>query len=106
MYGGKIAKEEKKDFEKPNKDDKLPYWMIIDTEGILKGLLHAYRLFEFCRDVIILVSKKTPNNYLAFLKERNYDYYIAGDKYVDFQKAFSYLESKYNIKTILICSLK
>ena len=100
-YGGEIAKEEKQDFQKPKKDKKLPYWVIVDTKGILKGLLHAYRRFEFCRDVIILASKRTPKAYLAYLKERNYDYYIAGDKFVDFKKAFLWLESKYKTKTIL-----
>lgn len=100
VYGGELAEEEK-DFRKPNKDERLPYWVVVDTRGILKGLLHAYRRFEFCRDVIVLVSKKTPGDYIDYLKAREYGFYVAGDDHVDFRKAFDLLEEGHQIKTIL-----
>jgi len=99
-YGG-APLEEKKDFMKPKKENGLPYWVIPDTKGILKGLLHAYRGFEFCRDVIVLLSEKTPKDYLRYLEERDYDYHIIGKEHVDLKKALKVLSTEYNVKTIL-----
>ena len=59
------------------------------------------RRFEFCRDVIVLVSEKTPKTYLNHLNERNYDYYIVGKEYVNLIKALELLSNKYQVKTIL-----
>ncbi|MGC9365201.1 MAG: hypothetical protein ACP5FZ_11630 [Fidelibacterota bacterium] len=54
-FGQSVPAETKSDFAKPKKDKSLSYWIIPDSRGILKGLLHYYRRFEFCRDVIVLV---------------------------------------------------
>lgn len=101
LYGDGIPQEEKKDFEKQERNNKLPYWVIIDTRGKLKGLLHTCRRFELCKDVIILVSEKTPNAYLNHLKKRNYYYHIVGKDHVDLKKALELLSNKYKAKTIL-----
>ncbi|UCB58931.1 MAG: RibD family protein [Thermoplasmatales archaeon] len=101
LYEDDIPREEKKDFEKQDRSKILPYWVIIDTHGKLKGLLHTCRRFEFCKDVIILVSEKTPKNYLNYLKERNYEYHIVGKDNVNLKKALKLLSAKYKIKTIL-----
>ena len=101
LYGGDIPPEEKKDFQKQERIKSLPYWVIIDTQGQLEGLLHICRRFEFCKDVIILVSEKTPKNYLNYLKERNYGYHIVGKNYVNLKKALELLLTKYQVKIIL-----
>ena len=66
---GNATLEEKDDFFKPLRNEKLPYWVIIDTKGILQNLLHEIRKFEFCKDVVILISKNTPNEYIEYLKK-------------------------------------
>ncbi len=103
MFSDKIPPERESDFNKPqhNKEDNRPYWIIIDTNGILNGLMHMYRRFDYCKDVIVLISKNTPSGYVNYLEERNYDYIISGENKVDFNHAFDVLYSKYNIKTIL-----
>jgi len=101
LYGNDVLQEEKKDFEKQQRNEGLPYWVIIDTHGHLKGLLHTCRRFEFCKDIIVLVSEKTPKTYLNHLKERNYDYYIVGKNQMNLKKAVSLLLNKYQAKTIL-----
>jgi len=101
LYRGDVPQEEKKDFEQPERNHSLPYWVIIDTHGDLKGLLHTCRRFEFCKDVIVLVSEKTPKTYLNHLKERNYDYHIVGKDYVNLKKSLELLSAKYQVKTIL-----
>ena len=101
LYEESVPLEEKKDFEKQEREKSIPYWVIIDTRGDLKGLLHTCRRFEFCKDVIVLVSEKTPKTYLNHLKERNYDYHIVGRDNVDLKKALELLSDKYKVKTIL-----
>jgi len=101
LFGESIPTEEAHDFEKPIRDKSLPYWIIPDTKGKLQGMLHTCRRFEFCRDVILLVSDSTSDNYLRHLDERNYDYLVCGSVNVDFTKAFTLLTEKYQISTLL-----
>lgn len=101
LYGEGVPMEETKDFEKPKRAASLPYWVIPDTEGALKGLLHTCRRFEFCKDVVVLVSEKTPNEYIEHLKERNYGYHVVGKKHVDLEKALELLSAKYEVKKVL-----
>src|SRR4030067_3220500 len=60
LFGEGVPSEEPKDFQKPERDEALPYWVIVDTQGAAKGVLHVSRRFEFCRDIIVLTSKKKP----------------------------------------------
>ncbi len=98
-----ISPEKKADFKKPktSKDDKRPYWVIPDSSGILKGMLHLFRRFDYSRDVIILASEKTPSSYLKYLEKREYDYIIAGKEYIDYRSALEILAKRYNSKTVL-----
>jgi 2,5-diamino-6-(ribosylamino)-4(3H)-pyrimidinone 5'-phosphate reductase len=101
MYGERIPPEEKKDYEKPERTGNVPYWVVPDTKGVLKGLLHTCRRFQFCRDVIVLISESTPKEYFAYLKERNYDYYVVGRGRVDLKRSLELLSSKYKTKKVL-----
>lgn len=101
LYGNGIPTEEKTDFEKPKRNKNLPYWVVVDTRGKLKGLLHTARRFEFCRDIIVLVSEKTPKAYLQYLTARNYDYHVVGKDHIDLKKAILLLSDKYKVKTLL-----
>jgi 2,5-diamino-6-(ribosylamino)-4(3H)-pyrimidinone 5'-phosphate reductase len=100
LYGGNLL-EEDIDYEKPIRDKKLPYWFIIDTKGALLGKLHEIRRFEFCKDVIILISKETTKQYINYLKKRHYDYYIVGNKKVDLNKALDFISREYSIKILV-----
>ena len=93
--------EEKKDFEKPERAANLTLWVVVDTAGALKGLLHTCRRFEYCRDVVVLVSEKTPEDYLAHLRERNYDFHVVGKGRVDLRLALELLAEKYGVMTVL-----
>lgn len=98
---GDIPKEDKDDFIKPKRNDNLPYWIIIDSEGKLNGYLHAMRKFEFCKDVIVIISYKTPKNYIDYLEKRNYDFHIIGENKIDLDKTIKILSDRYKVKTIL-----
>lgn len=101
MFGEGVPPEEESDFLKPVNRENVPYWAVIDTKGALQGMLHTSRRFEFCRDVIVLVSEKTPAAYLHHLRERNYDYHIAGKVTVDLKESLNLLAEKYGAKTVL-----
>ena len=104
IYGGEIPSENEADFNKPDRDKALPYWIIADTKGITKGMLHTCRSFEFCKDVIVLISHQTNEDYINYLRERDYDYLVCGDEHIDFKKVLSILSTNYGIKTVLIDS--
>ena len=101
LYEQGVPLEEKKDFEKPERAANLPLWVVVDTAGALKGLLHTCRRFEYCRDVVVLVSEKTPEDYLAHLRERNYDFHVVGERRVDLRLALEVLAEKYGVMTVL-----
>lgn len=98
-----IPPETEKDFEKPIYDetDKRPYWIVVDSKGKLQSVLHFFRRVEFIKDIIMLISKDTPKEYVDFLKQRKYEIIVAGNEFVDYKSAFEILLEKYNIKLLL-----
>lgn len=103
MFLEEMPLEEESDLLKPvvRTDDQRPYWAISDTRGMLKGLLHMYRRSGYCKDMIILVSRTTPKNYIEYLKTRDYDYLVLGEDRVDYRKALKILSERYNARTVL-----
>ena len=97
-----IPPEDESDFIKPEQDENVNYWVIPDTKGVMMGLLHACRRDEYCRDVMLLLSEKTPREYIQYLEERHYEYLVCGDEHVDYEKAFGILHEKYGAETILV----
>ena len=100
MFGLPSAETEA-DFQPPQRSTALSYWVIPDSRGSLKGLLHGCRRFEYCRDVVVLVSASTPKDYLDYLAQRHYDYLVAGQDHVDIKQALELLAGKYQVKTVL-----
>lgn len=98
-----IPPEEQFDFKKPvyDTEDTRPYWVIPDTRGILKDKLHVFRRAGYCKDIIIITSDKTPEDYLNYLDKREYMYFNSGKDHVDFEKAFDLLYNHYNVETLL-----
>jgi 2,5-diamino-6-(ribosylamino)-4(3H)-pyrimidinone 5'-phosphate reductase len=101
LYGNTLPQEEKKDFHRPDRDHRLPYWMIPDSRGLLQGILHTCRRFEFCKDVVILVSETTPKEYIDYLTERNYAYHVVGRDHVDLKEMFRLFSEVYQVKKTL-----
>lgn len=101
IYNPEIPAEEESDFRKPDRPEGLSWWVIPDSTGRLQGLLHIFRRFEYCRDVIIFVSRSTPAGYLRYLEERGYYYIVAGEVKTDLREAFGILRARYDVRTIL-----
>ena len=101
MFGESIPDELPSDYQQPQRSPDLPWWIIVDSGGRLKGMLHTCRRFEYCRDVILLVSEKTPVDYIEHLKKRNYRFIITGKEKVDFIDTFDRLNKDFGISRIL-----
>lgn len=101
LYGDGIPPEDAQDFQKPQRDSTLPYWVIIDSQAQLLGILHKCRRFELCRDVIVLITDGTPSEYIEYLKARQYAYQVVGETHVDLPQALDVLTNKYQVQTLL-----
>lgn len=103
MYSDGIPDERPSDFVKPRitEEDRRPYWVIPDSNGLLQGRMHIFRRFEYCKDVIVLLSEKSPESYVKYLMERNYDVIISGHEDVDLKKSLEILAQKYSCKVVL-----
>ena len=101
MFGEGIPDEQPSDFGQPRRSNSLPWWIVVDSGGRLKGMLHTCRRFEYCRDVILLLSEKTQAGYIEHLKERNYNFIITGKEKVDILMAVDRLREKFGISRIL-----
>ena len=101
MFYPEIPKEESADFTKPlDKSQHCLPWIIPDSKGILKGVLHVLRRYEHCRDIILLLTEKTPLPYIKYLEEREYDHHVVGHDHVDLRKALELMSQRYGAKTI------
>lgn len=101
MFGDGIPTEKPTDFKQPERRKDLPWWVIVDSRGRLKGALHTCRRFEFCRDAILLVSRSTPEDYILHLQERNYRFILTGGVKVNLKEALQQLAGDFGIKKIL-----
>jgi len=100
-FGEGIPPEVPADFRAPRTRKKLPYWIVPDTRGRLKGLLHACRGSGLCRDVIVLVSDRTPGTYIDHLERRAYPWLRTGRDHADLKKALAVLSRTFGIGTVL-----
>jgi 2,5-diamino-6-(ribosylamino)-4(3H)-pyrimidinone 5'-phosphate reductase len=99
------APEEPSDMRKPDPSEKgdVPYWFIVDSRGTVRNL-HAFRRFEFCKDVVALVSESTPKDHLDYLREREYDIVQAGEDKVDLVQALDEIGIRYGVELLRVDS--
>ncbi len=103
LFTEKVPPEEPSDFVKPmiKAEETRPFWVLVDSKGKLKGLMHVYRRSCYCKDVIVVVTNKTPVDYISYLKERNYNIIVSGEDKVDFRGALDKLAMYYSVKTVM-----
>jgi len=101
LYSDGIPLEDAQDFQKPQRDSTLPYWVIIDSHAQLQGILHTCRRFELCRDIIVLITDTTPSGYIDYLEARQYAYHVVGETHVDLPQAIDVLTNTYQVQTLL-----
>ncbi|HQD26936.1 MULTISPECIES: dihydrofolate reductase family protein [Methanoculleus] len=82
-------------------DDPRPIFVIVDSRGVLKDLLHFYRKMEHTKDVVVLVSEATPESYLDYLREREYPFIRCGRSRVDLRGAILELGERFGITRVV-----
>lgn len=82
-------------------DDPRPIFILVDSRGILKDLLHFYRNMEHTKDVVVLVSEATPVEYLDYLRERGYPFIRCGAERVDLRAALRELGERFGITRVV-----
>ena len=71
------------------------------TAGYLKGLLHFYRSMEHTKDIVVLVSETTPEDYLDYLREREYPFIRCGKDRVDLKGAIGALGERFGVTRVV-----
>lgn len=87
---------------KKSLNKQLPYLIISDFKGILTGYLHMFRQKEELRDIIIVTSINAPKEYLEYLEEREYSYFILDENSLDLEKIFEHFKNKFKINKIRV----
>jgi 2,5-diamino-6-(ribosylamino)-4(3H)-pyrimidinone 5'-phosphate reductase len=87
----------------PGPDDKRPLLVVPDSRGRIWRWGY-WQNQPYWRACVVLVSKKTPKEYRAYLKERRIDTITAGAERVDYATAFEQLNKRYGVKTIRVDS--
>ncbi|HPS88844.1 MAG TPA: dihydrofolate reductase family protein [Methanosarcina vacuolata] len=59
------------------------------------------RRSEFSKDAIVLVSQKTPEAYINYLKERNYDFIRTGSDRVNIRQALEIANERYGFELVV-----
>lgn len=79
--------------------DKRPLLVVTDSRG--RGYnWQFFREWPFIRDVLVLVSDKTPADYMSYLEERYVKYIVSGEDRVDLRGALTALNEQYGVKTV------
>ncbi|WP_298668712.1 dihydrofolate reductase family protein [uncultured Methanofollis sp.] len=82
-------------------DDPRPIGVFVDSRGVLKGLLHFYRQMEHIKDVVVLVSEATPDDYIAYLRAREYPFIRCGTERVDLKEALDGLGKSFGVSRVV-----
>ncbi len=81
----------------------LPLMIVPDSRGRIRSW-ESLRRQPFWRDIIVLTSKKTPAEYLDYLRELGMETICAGDDKVDLRAALETLALAHGIKTVRVDS--
>lgn len=98
-----IPKETPQDHQPPTlqPNDTRPYWILIDSKAQMHNLLHIFRQFDYCKDLIVLITPNTPKDYQTYLQKRQYNTLITGKNHINLQQSLEKLYTDYHIKTIV-----
>ncbi len=88
---------------KSDDDDDRQLWFIPDSRGRLTKL-HLYRDTEWCLDVVMLISRATPQSYREYLEARDYDYIVAGEDRVNLREALEAMYERFGVRKVRVDS--
>jgi 2,5-diamino-6-(ribosylamino)-4(3H)-pyrimidinone 5'-phosphate reductase len=103
MFGGPHAQPAGEDIPRAD-DPALPYWVLVDGGGALQGRLHEVRRYPGVREVLVLVTRRTPEAYLNDLAEHGYPSHVSGEEHVDLAAALAWLRQERSVSQVMVDS--
>lgn len=93
-----IPPETEEDMVPPGteKDSSLPYVIFVDSKGMIRSH-HVFRQQPFIREVLVLISRASPDEYRKYLDERKIQYIETGEDRVDLKEAMEVLHDRYGL---------
>jgi 2,5-diamino-6-(ribosylamino)-4(3H)-pyrimidinone 5'-phosphate reductase len=77
--------------------------VVPDSRGRIKRW-HGMRTCGIWRDVVVLVSQSTPDDFLDFLEDRYITYLVAGKDHVNMVAGLDMLNKEFGAKTVMLDS--
>lgn len=79
------------------------FMIAIDTKGLLRWKTDVLTFEDkSVHQLMIIVTKITPKEYLSYLQKKNISYVFAGEDRVDFKLLFEKLKQEYQIDTLAL----
>jgi 2,5-diamino-6-(ribosylamino)-4(3H)-pyrimidinone 5'-phosphate reductase len=102
---GDVSEESQEDFQprEMNTQDQRPLLVVPDSRGKIR-IWSEVRRMPYIRDIIVLCSRSTPQEYLDFLDERFIPYMIVGYEQADLETALNELNLQFNVKMVRVDS--
>jgi len=96
-----VPKEEKMPPAEPVADPEDTRGLLVVTDSQGRGCnWQFFREWPYFRDIVVLVSERTPKSYLKYLRERHVKYIVAGEDKVDLRKALLALKRDFGVETV------
>jgi 2,5-diamino-6-(ribosylamino)-4(3H)-pyrimidinone 5'-phosphate reductase len=94
-----------RDFIVPDvlENDKLPLLVVPDNGGKIRIWSEIFEI-PFIRDILVLCSRSTPQEYLNFLEKLNIKYMIIGYDKVNLGAALEELNTQFGVKSLRVDS--
>ena len=83
--------------------DRRPLLVVPDSRGRIRNW-NALRNTPYWRDVLVLCSRRTPQRYLRFLRDKRIEHLVAGADHVDLRAALRQLRQRYGVKVVRVDS--
>jgi len=103
-YADRTEEENMESFNREkDSDDNRPLLIVPDSRGRVKKW-HMLVNEPYWRDIIVLVSKSTPGEYLEYLNQRHIEYITAGEEHIDYKTALEEINNRFGVNTIRVDS--
>lgn len=83
--------------------DRRPLLVVPDSRGRIRSWNHL-RSEPYWRDVLVLCTRSTPQEYLAYLDQSSVPYLIRGETQVDLPGALAELYDRYGVRLVRVDS--
>jgi 2,5-diamino-6-(ribosylamino)-4(3H)-pyrimidinone 5'-phosphate reductase len=100
---GKTNQETNYKLTEINQDDNKPLLVVPDSQGLIRSWMGVLETNLF-RDILVLCSRSTSQEYLDFLEERNVKYMIIGYDKVNLGTALEELNVQFGVRNLMVGS--